>query len=215
MAGVSSSGAEVIAAPVRDGLEAGTLWRKARLDAFRKRVEEVMKREPVETVREALEEELRRVEEESKKLDAMTEEQSRGTKSAPWWADGDYDKRRADQENDEGIRFLQMKKFGCAFDAFTRAIRLFPSVAAYHSNRAVREEKKIPQRFSPPLVNFVVSLMYDAQHTLSSFLQNDAERYIQQDGSHRTCLCCSHTVYSSLSFLHIYVCLSFDSFVVS
>ena len=138
---------KVIAAPVRDALEAGTLWRRARVDEFRKRVEEVLKREPVKAVREALEGELRRVEEESKGLDAMTEEQSCGTSSAPWWADGEYDKRRADQENDEGIRFLQMQKVGCAFDAFTRAIRLFPSVAAYHSNRAVREKKSYT---SPP-----------------------------------------------------------------
>lgn len=201
----------MIAAPVRDGLEAGTLWRKARLDAFRKRVEEVMKREPVETVREALEEELRRVEEESKKLDAMTEEQSRGTKSAPWWADGDYDKRRADQENDEGIRFLQMKKFGCAFDAFTRAIRLFPSVAAYHSNRAVREKKRKYHRDSHLPLSTSSSLSCTMHSTLShrSFRMMPRDTYNKM--VHIARVYAAHTRYIRLFRFCIYMFASLST----
>ncbi|KAK9837107.1 hypothetical protein WJX81_003094 [Elliptochloris bilobata] len=55
---------------------------------------------------------------------------------APWWADGEYDTARADRCNEDGMGFLKQAQFSLAFASYSEAIRLCPSSAAYHANRA-------------------------------------------------------------------------------
>ena len=54
----------------------------------------------------------------------------------PWWMDGEYDDARAEAHNDRGVALQKQKKHDDAFDEFTEAVRLAPSRAVYHANRA-------------------------------------------------------------------------------
>ena len=54
----------------------------------------------------------------------------------PWWMDGEYDDARAEAHNDRGVALQRQKKHDDAFDEFTEAVRLAPSRAVYHANRA-------------------------------------------------------------------------------
>ena len=130
--------ASVDPAPVPDALEAGRVWRRGRAAGFRERVEAQLAADPPAALRAELEAALREVERATGELDALADAQARGADRAPWWADGEYDRARADAHNDEGVRALAGGRAGDAFDAFTAAIGLYPSVAVYHSNRAVR-----------------------------------------------------------------------------
>mmetsp|Transcript_5614 Transcript_5614/g.22971 ORF Transcript_5614/g.22971 Transcript_5614/m.22971 type:complete len:591 (-) Transcript_5614:781-2553(-) len=62
--------------------------------------------------------------------------QSQPTYKTPWWMDGEYDDKRAEEHNDRGVASQKQKKHDAAFDEFTEAIRLAPSRAVYHANRA-------------------------------------------------------------------------------
>jgi tetratricopeptide (TPR) repeat protein len=57
-------------------------------------------------------------------------------RESKWWCDGDYDGDKAEIFNDKGCASFGKKEYGEAFDAFTRAISLWPSRAAYHCNRS-------------------------------------------------------------------------------
>ena len=62
--------------------------------------------------------------------------QAQPTYKTPWWMDGEYDDTRAEEHNDRGVALQKQKKHDDAFDEFTEAIRLAPSRAVYHANRA-------------------------------------------------------------------------------
>ena len=49
---------------------------------------------------------------------------------------GLYDDARAEAHNDRGVALQRQKKHDDAFDEFTEAVRLAPSRAVYHANRA-------------------------------------------------------------------------------
>ena len=95
---------------------------------------------------------LRRLEEHTDSLEQLGVRQKDGSQPRPWWADGEYDDKRADAANDAGARryistreaprprgrltarvicctgmsHLSHKNFRNAYDAFTEAIRLSP-----------------------------------------------------------------------------------------
>lgn len=56
--------------------------------------------------------------------------------ASPRAQDGEYDKERAEKENDAGVAAAAAGDFSEAHTRFTEAVRLAPSTAAYHSNRA-------------------------------------------------------------------------------
>ena len=62
--------------------------------------------------------------------------QAQPTYKTPWWMDGEYDDTRAEEHNDRGVALQKQKKHDDAFDEFTEAVRLSPSRAVYHANRA-------------------------------------------------------------------------------
>ena len=162
-----TSGKIVCAAPVSDQLEASRVWRESKLERFRSEVRRYRERLEEKTklrnktkdetdkgdktnvchsngAEEAeyrrlheMERALEEVERASAELTKLADKQSNDADAVPWWADGQYDKQKADARNDDGISLLKDDQFGCAFDAFTDAIYLYPSVAVYHSNRAV------------------------------------------------------------------------------
>lgn len=75
--------------------------------------------------------------EETTALEQLWEQEQQGTaKERKWWQDGEYDSTRADESNDQGLDFFKSKNFSEAFQCFTEAIRLCPTSAVYHSNRA-------------------------------------------------------------------------------
>ena len=82
-------------------------------------------------------------------LDEMAVAQSSPTYERPWWADGEYDERRAEAANDAGVAAFRAKRFAEAFDALTEAIRLEPRRAAYHANRAAAALKLARHRCAP------------------------------------------------------------------
>ena len=69
-------------------------------------------------------------------LNALGDRVSRGELETKWWCDGEYDRARAEAANDAGAACFKSKAYGEAFDRFTEAIRLYPSRAVYHCNRA-------------------------------------------------------------------------------
>lgn len=69
-------------------------------------------------------------------LEELQQRQSQPGYERPWWADGEYDAGRADASNDAGMAAFGSGRHGEAFDCFTEAIRLCPTSAVYHCNRA-------------------------------------------------------------------------------
>ena len=53
-----------------------------------------------------------------------------------WWADGEYDRGRADAANDAGVAAFRGKAWDRAHTKFAEAVRLNPQAAAYHVNKA-------------------------------------------------------------------------------
>ena len=124
-----ASAAEVRAAA--DPADAGSHWRREKLKdlVWRARCLHVHDRPEFAEAIEQL-----------KALTAQVEHiahaQAQPTYKTPWWMDGEYDDTRAEEHNDRGVALQKQKKHDDAFDEFTEAIRLAPSRAVYHANRA-------------------------------------------------------------------------------
>ena len=69
-------------------------------------------------------------------LEQIWDQQKSSNVERKWWQDGEYDDHRADDANDHGLLLFKQNKYGDAFQLFTEAIRLCPTSAVYHSNRA-------------------------------------------------------------------------------
>ena len=124
-----ASAAEVRAAA--DPSDAGSHWRREKLKdlVWRARCLHVHDRPEFAEAIEQL-----------KALTAQVEHiahaQAQPTYKTPWWMDGEYDDTRAEEHNDRGVALQKQKKHDDAFDEFTEAVRLSPSRAVYHANRA-------------------------------------------------------------------------------
>ena len=116
---------------VTDERYAGEMWRRATLREFRWRAR-CLGVESDPAIARALGEMAALTVD----LSEMSETQERSTARAPWWRDGEYDARRAEEANDRGMEAMSGKRYETAFDEFTEAIRLEPRKAVYHANRA-------------------------------------------------------------------------------
>ncbi|KAK3268510.1 hypothetical protein CYMTET_22993 [Cymbomonas tetramitiformis] len=114
-----------------DEVEAGRVWRLEKLKDFEWKAKCAGIQDDPEVV--AILEEMRR---ETAELEKISEKEKEEGGAAHWWCDGEYDDVRADEANDQGTRSYKNKEYGIAFDDYTEAIRLCPSKAVYHCNRA-------------------------------------------------------------------------------
>ena len=124
-----ASAAEVRAAA--DPADAGSHWRREKLKDLVWRAKCLHVHDTPEFA-EAIEQ--------LKSLTAQVEHiahaQAQPNYRTPWWMDGEYDDARAEAHNDRGVALQRQKKHDDAFDEFTEAVRLAPSRAVYHANRA-------------------------------------------------------------------------------
>lgn len=124
-----ASAAEVRAAA--DPADAGSHWRREKLKDLVWRAKCLHVHDTPEFA-EAIEQ--------LKSLTAQVEHiahaQAQPNYHTPWWMDGEYDDARAEAHNDRGVALQKQKKHDDAFDEFTEAVRLAPSRAVYHANRA-------------------------------------------------------------------------------
>ena len=124
-----ASAAEVRAAA--DPADAGSHWRREKLKDLVWRAKCLHVHDTPEFA-EAIEQ--------LKSLTAQVEHiahaQAQPNYRTPWWMDGEYDDARAEAHNDRGVALQKQKKHDDAFDEFTEAVRLAPSRAVYHANRA-------------------------------------------------------------------------------
>jgi tetratricopeptide (TPR) repeat protein len=102
-------------------------------------------------------------------LDALAVSQAADPASAPWWADGEYDGRRAEASNDAGVEALKIGHLGDALAAFTEAVRLAPGRPVFSANRAaaaVRAADEEEGRNAPrPAVLALLNTAFEAaQH---------------------------------------------------
>lgn len=79
---------------------------------------------------------LRRMVEATEDLNAIGESIARGEVEPKWWLNGEYDCDGAEEHNDAGAELFKSGRHADAFERFTSAIRLWPSRAVYHANRA-------------------------------------------------------------------------------
>ena len=79
---------------------------------------------------------LRQMIECTETLNGIGDEIVSGERETKWWLDGEYDGEGAEESNDKGTKLFGERRYGEAFDSFTRAIGLWPSRAVYHANRA-------------------------------------------------------------------------------
>lgn len=175
--------------PLLDPSAAGFLWRATKLDSFKERAARAGiavtgfsaggdgEAATVATRSDDEEEEgttppspppsspslfaslLARAAELTAELDALSQRQANGDCRVPWWADGEYDERSADEANERGLEALRRwkeeegeekkkNKTSSSFSSFpsslaeqalalfTEAARLCPSSAVYSANRA-------------------------------------------------------------------------------
>ena len=111
--------------PCADPNDAGTAWRAERLKDLAWRAKCLRVHDTPE-----IQEALAAMRASTAALDEMAVAQSSPTYERPWWADGEYDERRAEAANDAGVAAFRAKRFAEAFDAHTEAIRLEPRRAA-------------------------------------------------------------------------------------
>ena len=147
--------------PCADPNDAGTAWRAERLKDLAWRAKCLRVHDTPE-----IQEALAAMRASTAALDEMAVAQSSPTYERPWWADGEYDERRAEAANDAGVAAFRAKRFAEAFDAHTEAIRLEPRRAAYHANRAAAALKL-------------------ARHRCAL---EDAKRAVERDPSHVTAM---------------------------
>jgi DnaJ homolog subfamily C member 7 len=111
--------------------EAASVWRAEKLRDFLWRARCLgIEAEP--TVREL----LARLQAETTTIDAIWQQQQESGYQRKWWQDGEYDAHRADVANDDGMQAFTAGDYSKAFECFTESIRLCPTSAVYHCNRA-------------------------------------------------------------------------------
>mmetsp|Transcript_7790 Transcript_7790/g.14742 ORF Transcript_7790/g.14742 Transcript_7790/m.14742 type:complete len:553 (+) Transcript_7790:139-1797(+) len=114
-----------------DELDAGSVWRIEKIKDFQWRAK-CMGIQDNPEIRAILNEMIR----ETNQLEEMVQEEKSEGKKKHWWCDGEYDDERAEEHNDKGTDCYKLSEYKDAFDHYTEAIRLSPSKAVYHSNRA-------------------------------------------------------------------------------
>lgn len=111
--------------------EAGSTWRLDKLRDFEWRARCLgLASDP------AFESLLSHIKDHTEQLERLWEVQREPGYERKWWQDGEYDSARADAANDRGTEYYKKKEYSQAFDCFTEAIRLCPTSAVYHCNRA-------------------------------------------------------------------------------
>ncbi|KAL4452009.1 hypothetical protein ABPG75_007671 [Micractinium tetrahymenae] len=122
---------EFVPVPLPDEAEAGSVWREEKLRDFVFRLRCLgLDGDPEFAALAA------RIAEDTKALEELAEKQRSPDYQRPWWADGEYDAAKADSANDRGMELFTAGQPGAAFDCFTEAVRLRPTSAVYHANRA-------------------------------------------------------------------------------
>ncbi|KAK9865156.1 hypothetical protein WJX84_009725 [Apatococcus fuscideae] len=120
-----------MACRILDQDEAGSVWRSQKLQDFGWRAQVLGCSADAE-----IQHLLRELQHQTQELEGLRSSQAVPGYHRPWWADGEYDSARADRSNDAGLQSLAAGKLSEAFDHLSNAIRLCPSTAVYHGNRA-------------------------------------------------------------------------------
>jgi len=117
--------------PSPSPVEAGALWRQAKLQEFVRQARRLgLEASP------AFQEAWKELQERSERLDELAERQESGEQPRPWWADGEYDASKASRVAAAGHEHYQNRRNEEALTKFTEAARLAPQCDTHHANRA-------------------------------------------------------------------------------